>query len=77
MTKEQFDLVLQKLRSWSEEDQAEIAEFAREVEARRAGVYVMSEEERIAVREGWNQAEQGEFVPEDEMAAFWRERGIR
>jgi predicted transcriptional regulator len=77
VTKEQFDFVLQKLRSWPEEDQDEIAEFAREIEARRKGIYVMSEEERVAVREGWDQAERGQFVSEEEMAAFWQKRDIR
>jgi len=34
------------------------------------GVYVMSDEERAAVREGLEQARRGEFVSDEEMDAF-------
>jgi predicted transcriptional regulator len=76
MTKEQFNAVLEAARSWPEEDQQELAEYAREIEARRTGVYVMSDEERAAVREGLEQARRGEFVPDDEMDAFWKKIGV-
>lgn len=76
MTKEQFNAVLEAARSWPEEDQQELAEYAREIEARRTGVYVMSDEERAAVREGLEQAQRGEFVPDDEMDAFWKKIGV-
>ena len=44
--------------------------LAREIESRRMGVYVMSDEERAAVREGLEQARRGEFVSDEEMDAF-------
>jgi predicted transcriptional regulator len=56
--------------------QEELAELAREIEARRLGVYVMSEEERAAVEEGSDQARRGEFVPDDEMDAFWKKYAV-
>jgi hypothetical protein len=65
MTKEQFNAVLEAMRSWPEEDQQELAEYAREIEARRTGVYVMSEEERAAVRRGLAEADRGNFVSDD------------
>jgi hypothetical protein len=76
MTKEQFNAVLEAVRSWPEEDQQELAEYAREIEARRTGVYVMNDEERAAVREGLEQARRGEFVADDEMVAFWKKIGV-
>jgi len=76
MTKEQIDAVLESVRSWPEQDQEELVEVAREIEARRTGVYVMSDEERAAVREGLEQARRGEFVPDDEMDAFWKRYGV-
>ena len=76
MTKEQIDAVLESVRSWPQEDQEELAEIARELEARRTGVYVMNDEERAAVREGLDQARRGEFVPDDEMDAFWKRFGV-
>ena len=50
MTKEQIYAVLENVRSWPQEDQEELADIAREIEARRKGVYVMDDEERAAVR---------------------------
>jgi predicted transcriptional regulator len=76
MTKEQFNAVLEAARSWSEEDQQELAEYAREIEARRTGVYIMNDEEWAAVREGLEQARRGEFVSDDEMDAFWKKIGV-
>ena len=60
--------VLQHAETWPEEDQKELADYAREIQARRTGVYVMSDEERAAVREGLAQADRGEFVSDDVVA---------
>jgi hypothetical protein len=76
MTKEQINAVLDSVRSWSEQDREELAELAREIEARRSGVYVMSDEERTAVQEGLDQAQRSEFVSDDEMDAFWKKYGV-
>ena len=76
MTKEQISSVLNSVRSWPQEDQEELVELAREIEARRTGIYVMNDEERAAVREGSEQAVRGEFVPDDEMNAFWKKYGV-
>jgi predicted transcriptional regulator len=79
MTKEDIDAVLEGARSWpqeDQEDQEELAELAREIEARRTGVYVMNDEERAAVRQGLEEAMRGKFVPDDEMDAFWKRYGV-
>ncbi len=57
--------MLEQVESWPAEDQEELAEYAREIEARRTGVYTMSDDERVAVRKGLAQADRGEFVPDD------------
>jgi len=57
--------LLEQVESWPEEDQEELAEYAREIEARRTGVYMMSDDERAAVRRGLAQADRGEFVPDE------------
>jgi hypothetical protein len=59
---------MQHAETWLEEDQEELAAYAREIEARRTGVYVMSEEERAAVREGLAQADRGEFLSDEAVA---------
>ena len=48
MTKTLKDL-LEHAETWPREDQDELAEYAREIQARRTGVYTMSEDERAAV----------------------------
>jgi predicted transcriptional regulator len=61
--------------TWPKEDQEELAEYAREIEARRTGVYVMSDEERIAVRQGLAEVDRGEFVPDDVVAEADKRHG--
>jgi hypothetical protein len=68
--------VLKKAASWPREDQEELAEFAREIEARPTGVYVMSDAERTAAREGLAQADRGEFVPDDVVTKADRRHGL-
>ena len=46
----------------------ELAEYAREIEARRTGVYRMSDDERAAVSQGMAEADQGKFVSDDLLA---------
>ena len=60
--------VVRLAETWPEEDQQELAEYAREIEARRTGVYMMSDDERAAVRQGLAEADRGEFVPDDVVA---------
>jgi hypothetical protein len=67
MTKEQIKLVLDRIRSWPQEDQEELAEIAREIEARRTGVYCATPEERDAIDEA---DQSGVARDEDVEAAF-------
>lgn len=57
--------LLEQVQSWPAEDQEELAEFAREIEARRSGLYSMNEDERAAVGRGLAQADRGEFVSDE------------
>jgi predicted NBD/HSP70 family sugar kinase len=64
--------ILQKVANWPDEDQEELAELAREIEARRTGVYVLNDAERAAIAE----ARRGAFASDQEAAAFWKRHGI-
>lgn len=64
--------ILDHVASWPEEDQEELAEVAREIEARRTGVYVLSDAERAVIAD----ARKEEFVSDEEVAAFWKRHGI-
>jgi predicted transcriptional regulator len=57
--------LLEQVESWPIEDQEELAEYAREIEARRTGLYTMTDDERAAVRWGLAEADRGEFVPDE------------
>jgi hypothetical protein len=57
--------VIEHAETWPVEDQEELAEYAREIEARRTGVYSMSDDERAAVGKGLAEADRGEFVPDE------------
>ena len=65
--------ILRQAAAWPQEDQEELAELAREIEARRTGVYVLSDEERAAIAK----ARSGGFASDEEVAAFWKRAGVR
>ena len=60
--------VLDQAGTWPQQDQEELAEYAREIQARRTGIYIMSDDERAAVRRGLAQADRGEFAPDEVVA---------
>jgi hypothetical protein len=68
--------LLEQVETWPEEDQAELAEYAREIEARRTGVYRMSDEDRAAVRKGLAQADRGEFVLDEVISDADKRHGL-
>jgi predicted transcriptional regulator len=57
--------LIEHAASWPLEDQNELAEYAREIEARRTGIYMMSDDERAAVAKGLAAADRGEFVADE------------
>jgi hypothetical protein len=72
MTKEQINAVFESVRSWPQQDQEELAELAREIEARRTGVYILTDDERTAI----SKARHSSIASDDEVDAFWKARGI-
>ena len=68
MTRDQIDAVLESVRSWPREDQAELAEIARDIEARRKGLYRASAEELKALDE----AEASGVAADHEVEAAFR-----
>jgi hypothetical protein len=64
--------LLERVASWPQEDQDELAGMAAEIEARRTGIYRLSDDERAAVRQGMGAALRGEFVPDAEMEAYYK-----
>ena len=64
--------LIEAASTWPVEDQLELAGYAREIAARRTGLYVMDGDEHAAVAEGEAQAERGEFASEAEMKDLMR-----
>ena len=56
-------LLLERVESWPTEDQEELAEYARDIEARRSGFYQATPEELEAIDEAeWSGIATGEEV---------------
>jgi hypothetical protein len=70
------EALLEQVASWPQQDQDEIAEYAREIEARRTGIYVLSDEEWADLQEGIAQADRDEFVPDEVVAAADKRHGL-
>jgi hypothetical protein len=64
--------ILRQVISWPEEDQEELVELAREIEARRTGVYVLSDDERAAIED----ARKSGFASDQDIMAFWKRHGL-
>ena len=64
--------ILRRVEHWPQEDQDELAEMAREIEARRRGVYVLSDDEERALDEALRSG----VASDEEVAAFWKRHGI-
>ena len=72
MTKEQIKAVLDLVLTWPSERQQDAADMLLWLEAKEGEFYHPSDDEWAAIQEGLAQARRGEFVPEEEMDAFWK-----
>jgi len=68
--------LLEQVAWWPEQDQNELAEYAREIEARRTGVYVLSDDEWEDLQEGLAQADRRELVPDEIVAEADKRHGV-
>lgn len=66
-----LDVLMERAASWPEEAQAELVRFMIDTEARHFGVYRLSDEERAAIRKGIDDAEQGRFATDAEVAELF------
>lgn len=65
--------LLEQAAEWPTEDQLELFEYARTIEARRTGTYLVSDDERAAILEGLAEADAARFVT-DEVLVDWERR---
>jgi hypothetical protein len=67
---------IEKVRKLPEERQAYVAEVLEQIAAAGSDVFIVPDGHRDAVLEGLGQAERGEFMDDDEMAALWKKCGL-
>jgi predicted transcriptional regulator len=67
---------IEKVRKLPVDRQAYVAEVLEQIAATGSDPFAVPEDHRAAVLEGLEQAERGEFVSDDEMAALWRMCGL-
>ena len=63
--------VIESLRALPVSKQNDLAELIMSLTGMQPKTYALNDEERKAVEIGLQQAERGEFVGDDAMAAFW------
>jgi hypothetical protein len=68
MSTKQLQTLLERAQTWPEEDQEELAQIARDIEARRSGVYRPTPEELLAIDE----ADQSGVASDAEVEAAFR-----
>ena len=64
---------LERVASWPEEEKEELAAVAREIEARRKGVYRLSDAERQGVENGLRAMREGRYTSDERVAAILNE----
>src|SRR5262249_583974 len=75
MTKVLEDAI-EKVRKLPQDRQAYVAEVLELIAASGGDTFVVPDAHRAAVLEGLGQAERGEFVSDEEMAALWKKCGL-
>ena len=68
---------IKKVRELPEADQNEAAEMLLSVASKRDVPVPLDDETRAAIREGREQARRGEFVSDEDMAAFFKRHGVK
>ena len=68
--------LIERVSALPEEAQDELLDHVALIEARQSGVYHLTDDERAAVKKGLEAAERGEFVSNEDMAAFFKRHGV-
>lgn len=68
---------IKKVRELPEADQNEAAEMLLSVASKKDVPIPLDDETRAAIREGREQARRGEFVSDEDMAAFFKRHGVK
>ena len=64
--------LLERIATLPDELLVEVEESVEEIERWHGDIFRLTDEERAAVRKGMAAAQRGEFVSDEELAAFYR-----
>jgi predicted transcriptional regulator len=67
--------LFERIAALPDELLGEIEQSIDEIERWRGDMFRLTDEERAAVRQGMEAARRGEFVTDEELAAFYRRHG--
>ena len=76
MTKTQIKAILDRVRTWPEDRQADLARIALHIEAQEARLAPEDEETKAAIAEGLAQAKQRKFASDARVKGTWRKFGL-
>jgi predicted transcriptional regulator len=74
---EMLEEAIQKIRKLPEAEQDEAAAMLLSVASKNTEVVELDAETRAAIREGREQAREGNFVSDKDMAALFRRHGVK
>ena len=67
--------LLEAAEGWTSDEPAELAGYARMIEARRSGIYRLDADELAAIVQGLEQADQGVFAADEAVSELFRRFG--
>jgi len=67
--------LLERIAALPDELLDDVGESVDEIERWSGGIFRLTDEERVSVREGMAAARRGDFVSDEELAAFYRRHG--
>jgi predicted transcriptional regulator len=71
-----LEIAFEKLKALPEDRQAYAAEVIEQIAASDDGVFRIPDAHCAGVRQGLEQAERGELVSDEDMAALWKQCGL-
>jgi predicted transcriptional regulator len=71
-----LEQAIEKIRQLPEDRQAVAAEVLEQIAEIGSGTFIVPDDHRAAIAEGLEQADRGEFVSDEEMAALWKKCGL-
>jgi len=73
---QQLTKLIERVKTWPAWRQQDVARMIEAMEESGTEVYHLSDEERLLVDEGLEQAKRGQFVPDEDMEKFWNRHRV-